>query len=135
MKATLQISRVEDCNEWLETIAGEYNNMQSIAWYIDRIGELVKSFAFVNNQMAVAKEILLKNKQQAYFMLMADSKKQGLMMSPMLAKDYISSAIHEHQYNFDICDRTRSALDLTIEALRSCLSALKAEYSNSKFAA
>lgn len=127
MKATLQISRVENCNEWLETVADQYTNMQSISWYIDQIGTLVKSFAFINNQMAVAKEILLKNKQQAYFMLMADSKKNGIMMSPSLAKDYISTAIAEHQYNFDICDRTRSTLDLTIEALRSCLAALRSE--------
>lgn len=127
MKAQLQIPRVEDCAEWLEAVADQYTAMQSISWYIDQIATLVKSFAFINTQVAVAKEALLKNKQQAYFMLMADSKKNGIMMSPSLAKDYINAAIAEHQYNFDICDRTRSTIDHTIEALRSCLSALKSE--------
>ena len=79
--------------------------------------------------MAVAKESLNKAKQQAYFTMMADAKKADLMLSPSIAKDYVNAAIAEHQYNFDICDRCRSTLDLTIEALRSCLSALKAEYS------
>jgi len=127
MKAQLQISRIEDCNEWLEAVADQYTAMQSIAWYIDQIGVLVKSFAFVNTQVAVAKEILNKNKQQAYFMLMADSQKNGIMLSPSIAKDYINTAIAEHQYNFDICDRCRSSIDMTIEALRSCLAALRSE--------
>jgi hypothetical protein len=129
LKAQLQIERVECCLEWLEASADQYTAMQSISWYIDQIGVLVKSFAFVNTQVAVSKEALLRNKQQAYFTMMADSKKSGLMLSPSLAKDYISAAIAEHQYNFDVCDRCRSTIDLTIEALRSCLSALKAEYS------
>jgi hypothetical protein len=129
MKAKLQIQRVEDCNEWLETVADQYNNMQSIAWYIDQIGVLVKTFAFINTQVAVSKEILNRNKKEAYAAMMLSAKGNGFAMSPMLAKDYINAAISEHQYNYDICDRTRSTLDLTIEALRSCLSALKSEYS------
>ncbi len=56
----------------------------------------------------------------------------GFFMSPSLAKDYVNNVVAEHQYNFDVCDRCRSTLDTTIEALRSCLSALKAEYSVTK---
>jgi len=129
MKPALQIQRVEDCQEWLETVADQYTAMQSIAWYIDQIGVLVKSFAFINTQVAVSKEILLRNKKEAYNVMMLSAKTNNLIMSPSLAKDYIAAAISEHQYNFDMCDRCRSTLDLTIEALRSCLSALKAEYS------
>lgn len=129
MKPVLQISRVEDCQEWLESISDEYTSMQSIAWYIDQIGVLVKSFAFINTQVAVSKEILLRNKKEAYNVMMLSAKTNNLILTPSLAKDYISAAISEHQYNFDICDRCRSTIDLTIEALRSCLSALKAEYS------
>ena len=70
MKPALQIQRVEDCQEYLETVAEQYTAMQSIAWYIDQIGVLVKSFAFINTQVAVSKEILLRNKKEAYNVMM-----------------------------------------------------------------
>lgn len=127
MKPKLQIKRVEDCHEWLETIADSYTNMQSIAWYIDHIGILLKSFAFINTQVAVAYEVLQENKKSAYQEFMFSTKAAGLDYAPSLVKDYISSAISKDQYNFDVCDRCRSTLQLTIEALRSCLSALKQE--------
>jgi hypothetical protein len=58
MQAELQIKRVEDCLEWLESAADGYTAAQSISWLIDQVGMLCKSLAFVNNQMAVAKKIL-----------------------------------------------------------------------------
>lgn len=127
MRAKLQISRIEDCCEWMEKVAESYTQAQSVGWYINQIGEMCKTFAFINVQVAVAKIELDQAKKGAYEMMMLSAKKTGLDLSPMLAKDYIGSVISEQQYNWTICDRARSTCDTTIEALRSLLSALKEE--------
>lgn len=134
MKPELQIKRVEDCHEWLISISTEYTSMQSIAFYIDQIGTLANSFAFINTQVAVAKEILNKNKKSAYESFMLGTKSVGLEYAPSLVKEYIASKLSDDQYNFDICDRCRSTINLTIEALRSLLSALKEEQKISSYA-
>jgi ferritin-like metal-binding protein YciE len=127
MEAKLQISRVEDCFEWLEAQAESYTATQSIAWLIDQMGELCKSLAFVNNQMAVAKKILNKAKVKAYNTLVTSSVANAEYFSPMLAKDYISARIEQEQYDYDICERCSRTVLHTIEALRTCISALKEE--------
>lgn len=127
MRAKLQISRIEDCCEWMETVAADYSSAQSIGWYIDHIGAMLKTFAFINTQVAVAKMELDEAKKSAYQTMMLSGKKNGLELSPMLTKDYVASVISEQQYNWSICDRARSTCDTTIEALRSLLSALKEE--------
>lgn len=127
MEAQLQISRVEDCMEWLEKSAEDYTASQSISWLIDQMGTLCKSLAFVNNQMAVAKKILNKAKTKAYNTLITSSVANSEYFSPMLAKDYIGAKVEQDQYNYDICERCSRTLLHTIEALRTCISALKIE--------
>lgn len=127
MEAQLQIDRVEACMEWLEASAEDYTASQSINWLIDQLGMLCKSLAFVNNQMAVAKKQLNKAKVTAYNTLVSSSVANAEYFSPSLAKDYIGAKIDQHQYNYDICERCSRTLLHTIEALRSCLSALKEE--------
>jgi hypothetical protein len=127
MQADLQIKRVEDCLEWLETAADGYTASQSIAWLIDQVGMLCKSLAFVNNQMAVAKKLLNKKKVAAYNNLIGSTLANNETISPMLAKDYISAKIEQEQYDYDICERCSRTLLHTIEALRTCISALKEE--------
>lgn len=124
MKPVLQIKRVEDSHEWLEKVADECTAMQSISWYIDHIGTLSKSLAFINTQMAVAKLELNAAKGNAYDAIM----QSGLELSPSILKDYVNAQLKEHQYNFDICDRARSTIERTIDAVRTCASALKTEY-------
>lgn len=124
----LQIKRVEDCQEWLESSAESYTSTQSIAWLIDQIGVLCKSLAFVNGQMAVSKRILNDRKIKAYETLVASQIANESYFAPSLAKDYISAKCKNEQYDYDICERCSRTISLTIEALRSCLSALKAEY-------
>jgi hypothetical protein len=127
MEAQLQINRVEDCLEWLEKAAEDYTASQSIGWLIDQLGILCKSLAFVNNQMAVAKKHLNKKKTQSYNNLIGSSIANEQYFSPMLAKDYISAKIEQEQYNYDVCERCSRTLLHTIEALRTCISALKIE--------
>lgn len=113
--------------EWLETAADGYTATQSIAWLIDQVGMLCKSLAFVNNQMAVAKKVLNKAKVRAYNTLVTSSEANREYYSASLAKDYISAKIEHEQYDYDICERCSRTLLHTIEALRTCISALKEE--------
>jgi hypothetical protein len=127
MQAELQIKRVEDCLEWLESAADGYTASQSIAWLIDQVGLLCKSLAFVNNQMAVAKKVLNKAKVRAYNTLVTSSEANREYYSASLAKDYISAKIEQEQYDYDICERCSRTLLHTIEALRTCIAALREE--------
>lgn len=133
MQAELQIKRVEDCLEWLESAADGYTSSQSISWLIDQVGLLCKSLAFVNNQMAVAKKILNKRKVAAYNNLIGSTLANNETISPMLAKDYISAKIEQEQYDYDITERCSRTLLHTIEALRTCISALKEEMKTASY--
>lgn len=127
MKAELQIERVEACAEWLESAAEDYTAKQSIGWLIDQVGMLCKSMAFVNNQMAVAKQILLDRKTKAYNDLIGSEVANEKYFAPSLAKDYISAKCSKEQYEYDICERTSRSITHTLEALRTCISAAKEE--------
>ena len=133
MQAELQIKRVEDCMEWMESAADSYTASQSIAWLIDQMGMLCKSLAFVNGQMAVAKKILNKAKVRAYNTLVTSSEANREYYSAMLAKDYISAKIEQEQYDYDITERCSRTLLHTIEALRTCISALKEEMKTTSY--
>lgn len=133
MQAELQIKRIEDCMEWLESAADGYTASQSINWLIDQLGLLCKSLAFVNNQMAVAKRHLNKKKVAAYNNLLMSSIANSEFFSPMLAKDYISARIEQEQYDYDVCERCSRTLLHTIEAIRTCISALKIEFQTSQY--
>lgn len=127
MIAQLQIKRVEDCLEWLETSADDYTSTQSINWLIDQMGLLCKAMAFVNGQMSVAKKELNQLKISAYNSLVMSSVAQEHYFAPSLAKDYIASKVEVAQYNYDVCERCSRTIIHTIEALRTCISALKEE--------
>lgn len=127
MKAALQIERVESCLEWLEKSAHDYTATQSISWLVDQVGALCNTLAFLNNQMAVAKKELNDKKITAYETLVTSSIANQEYFAPSLAKDYISSKCSNEQYNYDICERASRTTTHTIEALRTCISALKEE--------
>lgn len=127
MKATLNVKRVEDCLQWMESSSQDYTASQSIGWLIDHIGQLCNSLAFVNNQMAVAKELLNHKKITAYESLVLSSLAQQQFFAPSLAKDYIASKCSDEQYAYDICERASRTVTHILEILRSVLSALKEE--------
>ena len=127
MKAELQIKRVEDCMEWLELNSKDFTASQSIGWLIDQVGLLCNSMAFVNNQMAVSKQQLNDAKVKAYHVLALSSKANEQYFSPMLARDYINAKCADENYNYDLCERASRTIIHTIDALRTCISALKEE--------
>jgi len=123
----LQIDRVIKCHDWLQTISEKYTAQQSISWYIDILGLLCNSHAFVNEQKAIAKMFLNQKKAKVYETLALSSVANGQYYSPSLAKDYVAARCDKEQFEFDLCDRCGSTLVHTIEAIRSILSALKEE--------
>jgi hypothetical protein len=127
MQVKLQIAKVESCMEWLETSAEGYTASQSIPWLIDQVGMLCNTMAFLNNQMAVAKKELNKKKVSMYNTMILSSEANRQYFSPSLAKDYIAAKCEEEQYNFDVCERASRTVTHTLEALRTCISALKEE--------
>lgn len=133
MKATLQIQRLEDCFEWLEVSSKDYTSSQSISWLIDQVGILCNTMAFVNNQMAVAKELLNKARVKAYQDLQLSMKSQEVYFSPMLAKEYVNSKCSDENYAYDLCERASRTVVHTLDALRTCISALKEEVKVSSY--
>lgn len=133
MQAELQIKRVEDCMVWLESSAEGYTASQSISWLIDQVGILCQSLAFVNNQMAVAKKVLNKKKVHVYNNLLCSSMANNEFFSPSVIKDYVSAKIEQEQYDYDVCERCSRTLLHTIEALRTCISALKEEMKTTSY--
>lgn len=127
MQAQLQIDKVENTMEWLELVAESYTAKQSIDYLVDTMGELCRYMAFTGNQMAVAKKVLNKAKVSSYNTLILSSEANKIYLTPMLAKDYISGKIEKEQYDYDICERAHRTIIHTIDALRTCISALKAE--------
>lgn len=127
MRSQPQIKRVQDCVEWLQLTAEHYTGSQSISWYIDQLGMLCKSLAFINEQMAVAKQVLNKKKITAYESLVTSSIANQEYFAPSLAKDYIGAKCEQEQFDYDLTERCSRTLTHTIEAIRSILSALKEE--------
>lgn len=127
MQAPLQIDKIENTMEWLEMVAESYTSKQSIDYLIDTMGELCRYLAFTGNQMAVSKKILNKAKTNAYNTLILSSEANKVYLTPMLAKDYISGKLEKEQYDYDVCERANRTILHTIEALRTAISALKAE--------
>jgi hypothetical protein len=127
MEAQLQIKKIEDIMELLEAAADSYNASQSVPWLIDQVGILCKYLAFVNNQMAVAKKQFNKKKTQVYNNLLCSSLANNEFYSPSIIKDYVSSRLEQEEYNYDITERCSRTVLHTIEALRTCISALKVE--------
>lgn len=133
MQAELQIKRVEDCMEWLETSATDYTASQSISWLIDQVGMLCSSMAFVNNQMAQAKRKLNIAKVKSYHDMIASSIANETYFAPSLAKEYTSAKCDKEQYEYDLCERCSRTITHTLEALRTCISALKEEIKISQY--
>lgn len=127
MVPDLQIQRVESCSAWLEDMGGEVMQVQSITWYIEQINLMCKSLAFINAQMAVARKILNDKKVAAYHALITSSAANEQWFSASQGKDYVNARLAKEQYDYDVCERCSRTLVHTIDAMRSCLSALKEE--------
>lgn len=130
----LDIIRVQGCLEWLELTAEQYTGQQSITWYIDQLGILCKTMAFINGQMAEAKRDLNRKKIRAYELLVSSDISKAEYFAPSLAKDYIGARCEKEQYEYDLCERTSRTVVHQIDALRSIISSLKEEMKIASYA-
>lgn len=130
----LQVKKLEDMAQWLESNADKYEVVQSITILIEDAGTLVKVMAFANGQMAQAKRELNEAKVRSYNKLIASQRAAGFDISPMLAKDYVAAQCAKEQYAYDLAERCSRTCVHTIETLRTCISALKEEMRNLQFA-
>lgn len=128
----LQTDRLIKCMTWLEANAEKYERQQSIDSLIADVGLLVNALAFCNGQMVVAKRLLLDAKARAYQQIV--NGKNPIANSPMLAKDYVNSLCAEQQMEYDLAERASRTISRTIEALQTCISALKVEYQATQYA-
>jgi hypothetical protein len=77
--------------------------------------------------MAVAKKQLNKKKTQVYNNLLLSNAANKEFFSPSVIKDYVNARLEQEEYNYDISERCSRTVLHTIEALRTCISALKEE--------
>lgn len=119
----LQIDKIIKCNEWLQDTE-DFAHSSSISWLIDQMSKYCRSLAFVNNQMAEAKQALNMKKVDAYKHVINSNSFDA---PASVIKDYVNSLIYEDQYHYDLCERTSRTLVHLIDALRTAISALKVE--------
>ncbi len=125
----LQPERVESALIWLQSefdSTGEFQiqNTQSL---IERLNLLCNALPFINSQMALAKKKLNEAKVKAYHKLITSSTANEQYFAPSLAKDYVSALCSEEQYIYDNAERCSRTIVHLIDALRTCISALKEE--------
>lgn len=127
MQAELNIPKVEDCIQWLGTVAEGYTATQSIGWLTDQMGQLCHWLAFTNEQMAVAHMALQKAKNTAYIQLIFNLSANRVVLPASVMKDFVMARVSEESYRYTVCERCSRTIVHQIDALRTCISALKEE--------
>ncbi len=125
----LQPERIESALIWLtnefdSTDEFKVQNTQSL---IDRLNLLCNALPFVNSQMALAKKKLNEAKVKAYHKLITSSTANEKYFSASQGKDYVNALCSEEQYVYDNAERCSRTIVHLIDALRTCISALKEE--------
>jgi hypothetical protein len=132
----LQPERIENAMIWLQSEFDSTDEfkVQNISSLIERMNLLCNALPFINSQMALAKKKLNEAKVKAYHKLITSSKANEQYFAPSLAKDYVNSLVSNEQYIFDNAERCSRSIVHLLDALRSCLSALKEEVKFSSYA-
>ncbi len=125
----LQPERVESALIWLQsefdsTEEFKEQNTQSL---IERMNMLCNALPFINSQMALAKKKLNEAKVKAYHKLITSQQANEFYFSASQGKDYVNSLVSEEQYIYDNAERCSRTIIHLIDALRTCISALKEE--------
>lgn len=133
----LQLTRLENAFNWLtnEFSAEAEFKAQNIDILITRLNTLCNALPFVNNQMAIAKKMLNEKKVAVYHKLKTSSEANQEYYSPSLAKDYVNAQCSAEQYAFDIAERCSRTITHLIDALITCISALKEEIKAMRYTA
>jgi len=131
----LQLQRIEGALTWLQNEFAETEEfkVQNINTLIERLNLLCNALPFINNQMAIAKKKLNEAKVNAYHRVIASHKAMDEKISPMLAKDYVNSLCANEQYAYDVAERCSRTIVHLVDAMRTCISALKTEHETSKY--
>jgi hypothetical protein len=125
----LQPERIENALIWLQnefesTDEFKVQNTQSLIY---RLNLLCNALPFVNGQMALAKKKLNEAKVKAYHKLITSSTANEQYFSASQGKDYVGALCSEEQYVYDSAERCSRTIVHLIDALRTCISALKEE--------
>lgn len=125
----LQPDRIESALIWLQnefdsTDEFKVQNTQSL---IERLNLLCNTLPFINSQMALAKKKLNEAKVKAYHKLITSSTANEKYFSASQGKDYVNALCSEEQYIYDNAERCSRTIVHLIDALRTCISALKEE--------
>ena len=117
--------QLEQINDTLQKLAPE--QMQSIAALTTLGAAMAGYIAYTGHCKAKALRELQIAKKQAYKAVLAELKERGKEPAPSLVKDYVGTLCSEHEYVYALAERTNAACTHTLDLIRSCLSALKAE--------
>lgn len=132
----IYVSRIEGAFEWLQN---EFSNTeefrtQSITDLIDKMNLLCNALPFVNNQMALAKKLWNEAKVKAYYDLITSQAANEKYFAPSLGKDFVAAKCANEQYAYDVAERCSRTIIHLLDALRSCISALKEENITQRYA-
>jgi hypothetical protein len=131
----LQVERIENCFTWLQNEFDSTDEFktQSIDTLIDKVNLLCNALPFINGQMALAKKLLNEAKVKAYYDLITSSTANEKYFSPSLGRDFVAAKCSKEAYGFDVAERCSRTIVHLIDALRTCISALKEEKITSRY--
>ena len=117
----------------LNSIEGtDFKNVQSIDLLIDFGFKLQQWLAFSSYQQALCRETLHNRRRQAMVNLIASLKANNASLAPSLQKEYVNDLCAEDNGVYELACRCNSCCVHALDFLRSCISALKIEYENTK---
>lgn len=123
----LRLSELQAIQSELESVNLHITSTQSISALIDLAGKIAAWLAFSGEQMAIAKKIWRSYTAKAYDNYVFNKVARGFTITPSMANKYAEARVGEHESNYEYCERINRAATHTLDILRTCISALKAE--------
>lgn len=132
---TLQPERIEAAFTWLSNEFDSTDEFvtQSVDVLISKVNLLCNTLPFINSQMALAKKQLNEAKVKAYYDLITSSTANEKYFAPSLGKDFVNAKCSKEMYAYDLAERCSRTIVHLIDALRTCISALKQERITSNY--
>ncbi|MCW3466529.1 hypothetical protein [Chitinophaga nivalis] len=127
MNTTLQLTEVEAIYSELTAINLQITSNQSVHSLIDLSGQLAAWLAFTGEQMAICKKIWRAATAKAYDSYVFSKLAHDISISPSMANKYAGAKSGDEEAQYEFCERVNRAIVHTIDLLRTCISALKAE--------
>ena len=130
---TLDIKRVEEGFQWLQSEFENTGEIQSVDILIQKLDAINSCIAWAGEQMAIAKNNWNLKKVESYHTLITSETANESYYAPSLAKDYIAARCHQEQYEYDLCERFTRAMVHISDNCRTCISALKQQMISSSY--